>query len=142
MIQPRFLVLAGALVALAGTAHGQQAATAPNKDATATTQAPAAQAPATQAPAAQSSVTQAPAAQAPAARSGPSPELLKKARDAGVKPEVRNGETIYCWKDADVGSRLPTKKCVNEGQLELMLDRRQQQRDYYQQQVTGGVKSN
>jgi hypothetical protein len=132
MIQPRFLVLAGALVALAGTAYGQQAATAPNKDATAVAQAPAAQAPAAQAP----------AAQATTAPAGPSPELLKKARDAGIKPEVRNGTTVYCWKDADIGSRLPSKKCVDEAQLQVMLDRRQEQRDHFQQVVSGGVKSN
>lgn len=71
----------------------------------------------------------------------PSADVVKRARDAGFKPEVRNGVTVYCWKDADTGSRLPTKKCVGEDQMEMMLERRQAQRDAIQQNnSTPGIK--
>jgi hypothetical protein len=72
----------------------------------------------------------------------PAADVMKKARDAGLKPEVRNGVTLFCWNDADMGSRIPSKKCVNEAQLQIMLDRRQAQRDQMQQVATAGVKSN
>jgi hypothetical protein len=59
----------------------------------------------------------------------PSPEFLKRAKEVGFNPEVRNSVTVYCWKDADLGSRIPTKKCVGENHLEIILERRQMQRD-------------
>ena len=55
--------------------------------------------------------------------------MLKKARDLGVKPEVRKGVTVFCWEDADIGSRFKTKKCVDENQLQALLEQRQAQRD-------------
>ena len=51
----------------------------------------------------------------------------------GFKPEIRNGETVYCWSDSDIGTRIPTRKCVNRAELEIMLQRRQQQKDAMQQ---------
>jgi hypothetical protein len=63
------------------------------------------------------------------APSGPSPEMLSRAREAGVTPEVRKGVTVYCWKDATVGTRFVTKKCVNEDQLEMLIVQRQAARD-------------
>jgi hypothetical protein len=59
----------------------------------------------------------------------PSPETIKKARDAGLKPEVRKGVTVFCWEDADIGSRFKTKKCVDEARLAEVLEQRQAQRD-------------
>jgi len=70
-----------------------------------------------------------PSADAPPANATPSPEVLKKARENGLKPEVRKGVTVYCWEDADVGSRFKTKKCVNDSQLEQVIATRQAQRD-------------
>ena len=67
-----------------------------------------------------------PADKAPA---GPSADTLKKARAGGLKPEVRNGVTVFCWEDADIGTRFKTKKCVNEDQLAQILEIRQAQRD-------------
>jgi hypothetical protein len=61
---------------------------------------------------------------------GPSPDLIKKARNEGFKPEVqKNGETIYCYKDASLGTRFETKKCVNADQLKAEIQRRQDQKD-------------
>jgi hypothetical protein len=59
----------------------------------------------------------------------PSPETLKMARDNGLKPEVRKGVTVYCWEDADVGTRFKTKKCVDEARLPDVIAQRQAQRD-------------
>jgi hypothetical protein len=74
------------------------------------------------------------------ATTSPSPDLVKRAKEAGFKPEVRNSVTVYCWKDADIGSRLPTKKCVGEDQLEIMLERRQAQRDAMRNNPAPGIK--
>ena len=66
---------------------------------------------------------------APPAAPGPDAATLKKARDAGLKPEVRKGVTVYCWEDADIGSRFKTKKCVDESRLDEIIMQRQAQRD-------------
>jgi hypothetical protein len=61
---------------------------------------------------------------------GPSPDLIKKARAEGFKPEVqKSGETLYCSKDASLGTRFETKKCINADQLQAEIQRRQDQRD-------------
>ena len=64
-----------------------------------------------------------------AGTSGPSAETLKKAKENGLKPEVRKGATVYCWEDANVGSPFKTKKCVGESQLDDLIAQRQAQRD-------------
>jgi hypothetical protein len=69
------------------------------------------------------------AADAPAAPPAPSPETLKKARDAGLKPEVRKGITVYCWEDAEIGTHFKTKKCVNDTQLAQVIEQRQAAKD-------------
>lgn len=63
------------------------------------------------------------------AAASPSPETIKKARDAGLKSEVRKGVTIFCWEDADIGTRFKTKKCVDETRLAELIEQRQAQRD-------------
>ncbi len=68
------------------------------------------------------------AADAPAAPA-PSPETLKKARDAGLKPEVHKGTTVYCWEDAEIGTHFKTKKCVNDTQLAQVIEQRQAAKD-------------
>ena len=65
----------------------------------------------------------------PPAAPGPDAATLKKARDAGLKPEVRKGVTVYCWEDADIGTRFKTKKCVDESRLDEIIVARQAQRD-------------
>jgi hypothetical protein len=66
---------------------------------------------------------------APPADSGPDAATLKKAREAGLKPEVRKGVTVYCWEDADIGSHFKTKKCVDESRLDEIITARLAQRD-------------
>ena len=72
---------------------------------------------------------QKPSDAAPPAAPGPDAATLKKARDAGLKPEVRKGVTVFCWEDADIGSRFKTKKCVDESRLDDIIAQRQAQRD-------------
>ena len=55
----------------------------------------------------------------------------------GFKPEVRNGTTVYCWTDEDIGTRIPTRKCVNRAELEIMLQQRQAQRDAMERTGSG-----
>jgi hypothetical protein len=60
---------------------------------------------------------------------GPSADLLRKARAAGFKTEVHNGSTLFCEETAEIGSHFKTKKCLNEDQVALTLERRQSTKD-------------
>lgn len=126
--------LVGALLCAASGAYAQQA-TSPSPAATApaatstpsTTTTPAA----TPAPSTSSSNTP----------SGPSPEMLQKAKDAGMKQETHGGTTYFCWKETTPGSRLPEKRCVNDVQLQAELDRRQRVKEQFQQSAAPGIAS-
>jgi hypothetical protein len=60
----------------------------------------------------------------------PSPELVKKARSEGFKPKVqKNGETLFCRKDASMNTRLETEKCYTMGQIESIFEQRDQMHD-------------
>ncbi len=136
---------AGAAIALAGAnqALPQSAATtaAPpgSESASTPTQSSAAPTPvagaaaATTAPATTAPATTAPAATAPAAApTAPSPEFLKRAREAGFRPETYKGVVRYCVRDdkADTGTHFPApKRCYDESQVLALLDMRQQDRD-------------
>jgi hypothetical protein len=104
------LVLLAAMLGVAGSAYAQQhsdSATAPTS--TSTTPPPAAAPPPADAP-----------------PPGPSKETLRKARGLGMHPEHTSaGETVYCWEDADTGTRFKTKKCVHENQLQAAMEQRQ-----------------
>jgi hypothetical protein len=67
-----------------------------------------------------------------------SAEFALSARREGLKPQVRNGVVVYCWTDQDIGSRLPTKKCVNQTQAQILIQQREAQREAVQR-VTGGA---
>ena len=59
-----------------------------------------------------------------------SANLKTQAEGHGYKPEIHDGAVIYCWTDAETGSSIPTKKCVNEDQMrEMLLQSRQQRQD-------------
>lgn len=53
-------------------------------------------------------------------------DLIKKAAAVGYFPRTRNGLAVFCRKDADIGTRIPTEKCVNENQIEETIQRLQQ----------------
>jgi hypothetical protein len=59
---------------------------------------------------------------------------------AGYRPETKNGTTMYCQETANIGTRFPTKKCLNEQQLNGVLDIQHQQQDSMRKPIncTGG----
>ena len=73
----------------------------------------------------------------PAPPPGPSPETIKKATDAGLKPEVHRGVTMFCWEDANVGTRFKTKKCVGALELDGVIEQREADRE--QMNRGGGI---
>lgn len=125
----RSALLAAALAVGAGcaTAPGQ-AVTAPPASGTVAAKTTAA----TQAPA--YAVDETPASETELVQSA---DFTRKAYLQGFKPEVRNGAVVYCWTDEDIGSRLPTKKCVNRAQAEILIQQRQAQRDALQRMNSG-----
>jgi len=80
-----------------------------------------------------------PGVHSPQRPNAPSEATVKKARAAGFKAETRNGMTVFCWQDANTGSRFTTKKCVDETRLDFILRERQDARDLFKQ---GGTSRN
>jgi hypothetical protein len=127
-------ILLGASLAAFGPVLAQAPPDASNSQAASpagTPPAPAAQgsdsSPApTQSPPPSSAPTAAPtapaASPAPAAPAGPSADTIKKARLAGYRPETRNGTTMFCQETASLGTRFATKKCINEQQVQSVVD--------------------
>ncbi len=70
---------------------------------------------------------------------GPSAETLKKARDVGLHAETRKGSTVYCWEEADIGSRFKSKKCVPESQLDEIIARRAALQQNFRQGTCAGM---
>jgi hypothetical protein len=68
---------------------------------------------------------------------GPSADTIKKAREAGLKPEIRKGVTVFCREDANIGSRFTTKKCIDESQLDEFIVMRQSQQDQLKRNSAG-----
>jgi hypothetical protein len=60
---------------------------------------------------------------------------------AGYHPETKNGKTMYCQETANIGTRFPTKKCLDEQQLNGVLDIQHQQQDSMRKPIncTGGA---
>jgi hypothetical protein len=81
-----------------------------------------------------SATTPAPAG---ADKTGPSADLIKRAKNAGLRPEQRHGQTMFCWEDASLGSRFTTKKCTDEAGLREMLLLREQEGQEMRQLKTG-----
>jgi hypothetical protein len=152
------IILLGASLAAVGPLLAQAPPEAPATPATSAAGTPAARgadsSPApTQSPAATSAPTTAPAATPtatpaeretsppPAAPAGPSADTLKKARLAGYRPETKKGITMYCQETANIGTRFPTKKCLDESQLKLVMDVHNDQADSLRQPgaCTGAV---
>jgi hypothetical protein len=124
------VIVLGATLAFASAAYAQQAADATLPAiATSTAPSPTATAP---------SATSTPAAAAPAASStttasttpgAPSTDMLKKARNAGYYTRVRKGQTFFCKKAAQLGTRFETENCMSEQQFAMTLEREDAQRD-------------
>jgi hypothetical protein len=73
------------------------------------------------------------AADPTAANGVPSPDLIKKARREGYKPEKqKTGETLFCATDpSETGTRLGSrdKKCIRPDQIDAVIAARQDQRN-------------
>jgi hypothetical protein len=64
--------------------------------------------------------------------------MLKKARSLGMHAETRSsGATVFCWEDADIGTRFTTKKCATEAQLEQVIEQKELLRDQMRRGMTG-----
>ena len=114
----------------------QQSSTSPPATSTATT---------TPAPAdSQPPPSQPPPSQPPASNSAPaapSDETLKRAKAAGLHAETRKGATVYCYEDANIGTRFTTKKCVDVSQLDALIAQRQADKDAALQRPMTGTGS-
>jgi hypothetical protein len=120
----RFPLLIGAMLAAALPAYSQQSSAPPANTSASTPAQTSTTASATQTTASDS---------APAK---PSDATVKKAKSMGLHAEVHNGATQYCWEDANLGTRFPTKKCVGEDQLNDLVAQRQATQDNMRRTVT------
>jgi hypothetical protein len=95
------------------------------------------------APPASSTSTPTSTATTPAApaNAAPSEETLKKAKAAGLHAETRKGATVWCYEDANLGTRFTTKKCVDGSQLDALIAQRQAVRDNAMQRPMTGTGS-
>jgi hypothetical protein len=60
--------------------------------------------------------------------------MIKKARSEGFKAEKqKNGATLFCYKDASLGTKFETKKCITPDELQIVIDARQDQRNQMRQ---------
>lgn len=73
----------------------------------------------------------------PAAVVVQSADFSLRAGQEGFQTEVRNGTLLYCWTDASIGTRLPTRKCLDEAQLKLRIQQAQRQREAMHHSLAG-----
>ena len=125
----RFPLLIGAMLAAALPAYSQQSSAPP-----ANTSAAAASAATAPAQTSTPSAAQTTASDSESAK--PSDATIKKAKSMGLHAEVHNGATQYCWEDANLGTRFPTKKCVGEDQLNTLVAQRQATQDNMRRNLT------
>jgi hypothetical protein len=64
--------------------------------------------------------------------------MTKKAKEFGWHAETRQGTTVYCREMAVIGSRFTEKKCATEGQLAVVLEQQEFERDQLKQRGCGG----
>jgi hypothetical protein len=124
-----YSLLIGTLLGLAAPSFGQQSSSDAPASSAAPTSSSSTSTPATTQSATQSSTS--------STAKGPDEATLKRAKDVGLKPEVHNGKTMYCWEDASVGSRFPTKKCTDENGLDQIIAQREVAKQNMRQSMTG-----
>jgi hypothetical protein len=138
------MVMMALAIGLAGAAYAQeaptptqaaapagtvQAATPPSSATTSTPTSTPANASQAKAPATTTTAT------TPA---GPSPALLKKARQGGYQVKVRKGNTYFCKTEAQLGTRFAQENCWNQDQFESALEKQQLQREQLNQSICSG----
>ena len=119
----RFPLLVGAMLAAALPAYSQQSSAPPANTSAA-------------APAQTSTPSAAQTTTSDSAPAKPSDATIKMAKSMGLHAEVRKGVTQYCWEDANLGTRFPTKKCVGEDQLSDIVAQRQVTQDNMRRNAT------
>jgi len=67
---------------------------------------------------------------------------LKRFKAAGYKPEVRNGEVVFCRKQPQLGSRFEVKSCGTPQQIEQQMLRAQEATLKAQRTTTQGMPNN
>ena len=141
------MVLLGAAAAVALPVYAQQAtepekaapATQSSTTATDTTAADNAEAAATAAAIAKANAAAAAAGAAkPSGKPLDAATVVKKATQSGWRPEVQNGNTVYCRNDAEVGSRFSKRRCVSEMQLANLIEQAEFDKDQLKQRGCGG----
>jgi hypothetical protein len=141
------IVLLGAAAAIALPVYAQQSAeaekaapaTQPSTPAADTTASDNAEAAATAAAIAKANAAAAAAGAAkPSAKPTDAASIVKKAKQTGWRPEVHNGNTVYCRNDAEVGSRFSTRRCVSEIQLANIIEQAEFDKDQLKQRGCGG----
>jgi hypothetical protein len=79
-------------------------------------------APAAPAAAAETAAVAAPAAAANSAQTDAAKQAdeaqAKRLHAQGYKPEVHNGVTVYCRKEAQIGTRFETKNCASADEID------------------------
>jgi len=142
------LILIGSIVAITGPSLAQQQSSTAAPAAPTAAASPAAAAPGASAPEVAAStstpVASTPAAKPPAASKTVaaanmlSADILKRAKQAGYYTRVRSGQTFFCKKESQLGTRFVTEKCLDENQLAMVLERNQAQRDQLMNVTCGG----
>ena len=129
------LLLIG-ILGLAVSAYAQQPADAAKSAASE----PAKNEPAATPPAAEASANAAtPAPQVNAVLTPPPPppapsaDFMKKARIEGWRPKLKMGNYLFCKTDDNIGSHIPSEKCLNETELKDVFAREDYQRQQIQQ---------
>jgi hypothetical protein len=64
--------------------------------------------------------------------------IAKKAKRAGWRAEVKDGNTVYCRDDPQVGSRFSSRRCVNETQLATLMEQAEFDKDQLKQRGCSG----
>ena len=71
----------------------------------------------------------------PAAKSDVSPEQMKAFRAARYKPEVRNGQTLFCRREPQLGTRFESKVCGTAAEIERSTQNSQELASRIQQKA-------
>jgi hypothetical protein len=68
-------------------------------------------------------------------------DFTKKAQDEGWRPEVRDGQVVYCKDESPLGSRLPELTCLNKTSVAQMMLAEERQREAMQRAAAAAGQS-
>jgi hypothetical protein len=76
------------------------------------------------------------AADAQKAKSGPSDADIKRLHAQGYRPVVHNGVTVYCRKEAQIGTRFESETCGSAEDIQKLADASKEATSHVQQTNT------